>query len=56
MLPELPVKVMIESDDLTEVVVYKVGKLGKFNLSRIIAKTRYVYSGRLTQRDTRMSG
>ncbi len=26
-----PVKVMIESDDLTEVAVYKVGKLGKFN-------------------------
>jgi hypothetical protein len=25
-----PVKVMIESDDLTEVVVYKVGKLGRF--------------------------
>jgi len=26
-----PVKVMIESDNLTEIAVYKVGKLGKFN-------------------------
>ena len=25
-----PVKVMIESDNLTEIAVYKVGKLGKF--------------------------
>jgi eukaryotic-like serine/threonine-protein kinase len=29
-LAETPVKVMIESDNLTEVAVYKVGKLGKF--------------------------
>ena len=30
-----PVKVMIESDDLTEVVVYKVGKLGRFSFREL---------------------
>ncbi|MDH3721776.1 MAG: hypothetical protein OER74_09780, partial [Desulfobacteraceae bacterium] len=29
-LAKTPVKVMIESDNLTEIAVYKVGKLGKF--------------------------
>jgi len=30
-----PIKVMIESDDLTEVAVYKVGKLGRFSLREL---------------------
>jgi hypothetical protein len=30
-----PVKVMIESDDLTEVAVYKVGKLGRFSVREL---------------------
>lgn len=30
-----PVKVIIDSDDLTEVVVYKVGKLGRFSLREL---------------------
>ena len=30
-----PVKVMIESDDLTEVAVYKVGKLGRFSFREL---------------------
>lgn len=30
-LARTPVKVMIESDNLTEIAVYRVGKLGKFN-------------------------
>ena len=32
---QTPVKVMIESDDLTEVVVYKVGKLGRFSFREL---------------------
>jgi tetratricopeptide (TPR) repeat protein len=31
----MPVKVMIESDDITEVIVYKVGKLGRFTFREI---------------------
>ena len=34
-LAKTPVKVMIESDNLTEIAVYKVGKLGKFTFREL---------------------
>ena len=34
-LARTPVKISVESDDQTEVAVYKVGKLGRFTLKEL---------------------
>jgi len=51
-----PVKVMIESDDLTEVAVYKVGKLGKFNTRELSLRpgTYTVVGSRKGYQDVRL--
>ena len=56
-LAKTPVKVMLESDNLTEIAVYKVGKLGKFTTRELSLRpgTYTVVGSRNGYQDVRLS-
>ena len=55
-LAKTPIKVMLESDNLTEIAVYKVGKLGKFTTRELLLRpgTYTVVGSRNGYQDVRL--